>query len=110
MRILAESFLNCPESVSFLTDEENEKGGSSAIRYTWMVSSAFKKLPDKRKLEVLKRFASGSINSTAQANAAISAAPFMEQALQELDKVLLPFFYSVLFAFFARRAARTFFT
>lgn len=105
MRILAESFLNCPESVSFLTDEENEKGGSSAIRYTWMVSSAFKKLPDMRKLEVLKRFASGMITSTAQANAAVAAAPFMEQALSKLQKVLSPHFHFSYLIFCAPRGA-----
>jgi hypothetical protein len=95
IKLLAESFLDCPESVSFLAGEEDEKGGLSSIRYTWMMTSAFRKLEDQKKLAILKRFASGKIASTAQAIAAMSAAPYLEQALLELQKVhyLLIFYY-----------------
>jgi hypothetical protein len=119
LRLLAESFSACPQSVAFLVQEENEKGAKSPIKYTWMATAAFRKLDDELRLRVLKRFASGTIVNTEAARSATAASPLVLQALQELDKVcylclllfLIDFFFSLTFLihfFLAPRGAAFF--
>jgi hypothetical protein len=92
MRLLAESFAKCPQSVDFLVKHENEMGAKSPIKYTWMTNASFRNLEDDLRLRVLERFASGQVANTDAAKTAIKAAPLVVQALRELDKVCFSVF------------------
>jgi hypothetical protein len=93
MRLLAESFHNCPHSISFLVKEENEKGAQSPIKYTWMSSAAFRSMEDSLRLCVLQRFAGGSVLNTDHARNIIKAVPLAFQAISHLEEVTHFFFF-----------------
>jgi hypothetical protein len=87
IRLLAESFHDCPLSISFLVKEENEKGAKSPIKYTWMASAAFRSMEDSLRIHVLERFASGSVLNTEHARSIIRAVPLAFQAISHLQEV-----------------------
>lgn len=100
IRLLAESFVDCPHSIAFLIKEENEKGALSPIKYTWMGSATFRSMPDTQRVEILRKFASGTVANTQQARSIIKAAPLVAQAIQHLEEVstfLLYIFSNLLF-------------
>ena len=87
MHLLAESFAACPLLVAFLLKEENEMGAMSPIKYTWMSSAAFRSMPDSQRVDVLKKFASGSVVNTQHARNIIKAVPLVSQAIEHLEMV-----------------------
>jgi hypothetical protein len=87
MRMLGESFTNCPKSIEFLTKEEHTKGSATAIKYTWLTSKSFRNLDDMDKLDVLTRLASGAIKSTSEARNCIEALEFQKGAIEHLKQV-----------------------